>query len=74
MNFNFKFYTLFGNLKNGDTFYYEPSGVIWMKLREDEKNTYHNKAVSLDDGTVCTFDNEECVIKLDIHSEVVFSN
>jgi hypothetical protein len=60
-------YTSFGALENGETFYYEPSDVIWMKLREDE---YPNSAVSLDDGTVCMFNDDERVIKVDIECEV----
>ena len=54
----------FGDLKCGETFYYEPSGIIWMKLREDEY--VYNSAVSLDDGTICAFSDNEHVIKLDI--------
>lgn len=62
---DFNFDTSFGALENGETFFYEPSGVIWMKLNED-----YNNAVALDDGTVCEFNDDERVIKVDIKCEV----
>lgn len=75
MKFNvddFQFHTPFGDLKNGETFYFEPSGTIWMKLYEDE--FLYNSAVALDDGTVCQFKDDEDVIKVDIKCEITFSN
>ena len=65
------FYKLFGDLKNGEVFYTEASGILWMKLRED--GFLYNSAVALDDGTVCTFDDNERVIKLDMKCEITFS-
>lgn len=65
---NFKYRTCFGDLKGGETFYYEPSGIIWMKLQEQE--FLYNSAVALDDGTVCQFADDEYVIKVDIECEI----
>lgn len=62
-NFN----TSFRDLKNGETFYYEPSGVIWMKLRDGDM---YNSAVALDDGTVCQFDDSERVVKVDVECKI----
>lgn len=74
MKFNandFDFYTPFGDLNSGDTFYYEPSGVIWMKLHED--GDFYNRAVALDDGVVAIFNDDEGVIKVDIECKITFS-
>ena len=74
MKFNtddFEIYTLFGDLKGGETFYYEPSGVIWMKLCESEN--FYNRAVALDDGVVAVFDDYDHVIKVDIECKITFS-
>lgn len=74
MKFNaddFKFQTCFRDLKNGETFYYEPSGIIWMKLRENE--FCYSSAVSLDDGSVCTFSDDELVIKVDVECKITIS-
>ena len=64
------FYKPFEELKNGEVFYTEASGTIWMKLREDE--FLYNSAVSLDDGTVCAFGDEENVIKVNLECKVIF--
>lgn len=69
---NYKFYTLFGELKNGETFYYEPSGVIWMKIAKHDG--FYNCAVALDDGIVSQFDDDDRVIKVDIKCEIAISN
>lgn len=55
----------FRDLKGGDTFYFEPSGVMWIKLlysiRDKGENVYN--AVALDDGTPVEFnDNTEIVV------------
>ena len=74
MKFNvddFKFQALFKDLKNGETFYYEPSGVVWMKLCENTH--FHNQAVALDDGMVCEFDDNDLVVKVNIKCEVTIS-
>ena len=68
---NFEFYTPFGDLNSGDTFYYEPSGVIWMKLHEC--NAFSNSAVALDDGVVAVFNDDESVIKVDVECKITFS-
>lgn len=76
MKFNandFDFYTPFGDLNSGDTFYYEPSGVIWMKLFEDADKTFSNNAVALDDGVIGAFNDDESVIKVDVECKITFS-
>jgi hypothetical protein len=69
---NYKFYTLFGELKSGETFYYEPSGVVWMKIAKHDG--FYNCAVALDDGIISQFDDEDRVIKVDIKCEIAISN
>ena len=66
-----KIYRQFGELENGETFYYEPSGIIWMKLLDGD---FHNCAVALDDGTVCEFGDHERVIKVDIKCTITISS
>ncbi len=73
MNINvndFNIYTPFGDLENGEAFYYEPSGIIWMKLLDGD---FHNYAVALDDGTVCEFSDHERVVKVDIECKITIS-
>ena len=73
MKFNlddFKIYTPFGELKNGEVFYTEASGTLWMKLCD----AIHNSAVALDDGTVCTFGEKERVIKVNVKCEITISH
>lgn len=64
----------FKELKNGEVFYTTASGTLWMKLRQTENLVDDNSAVALDDGTVCSFIDNEDVIKVDIKCEISLSN
>lgn len=75
MKFNvddFKFCKTFEDLKNGDVFYTEASGTLWIKLREN--NYLYNSAVALDDGTICSFRDDDYVVKVNIKCEITLSN
>lgn len=79
MKFNvddFHFCKSFGELKDGEVFYTEASGTLWMKLRENDflYNSLYNSAVALDNGTVCSFKNDDDVIKVDIECKITLSN
>ena len=57
--------TTIDDLVSGDTFYFEPSGVMWMKISE-EIEIYDGiaNAVSLDDGTLSRFYNYEKIVPI----------
>ena len=61
MNIDVKFDDIqpFEDLVGGDTFYYPPSGVMWMKLT---KSIDRFNAVALDDGTPVHFSNTDDVV------------
>lgn len=53
----------FKDLKDGDVFFYPPSGVMWLKMSitiQDGLGKYN--AVSLDDGTPAFFEDDDMVI------------
>lgn len=64
---NFKNTNRFGDLRGGDTFWYELSGTLWMKLiityDGDNVETIYN-AVALDDGTLSEFGDNEVIIPI----------
>lgn len=48
----------FSEIEEGEAFYYEPSGVMWIKLNCQLFDTHGNpyNAVALDDGTPSYFE------------------
>jgi hypothetical protein len=51
----------FSAIESGETFYYEPSGTMWIKLDGqllDIHNATYN-AVALDNGTPSYFDDDD---------------
>ena len=54
----------FGELLAGETFYYVPSGAMWIRLDSplfDENGNLYN-AVALDDGIPSHFDDDDKVL------------
>ena len=54
----------FSEVLSGETFYYVPSGVMWIKLDNPLFDEYGNpyNAVALDDGIVSHFDEDDKVM------------
>ena len=53
------------DLVGGDTFYFEPSGTIWMKtVTEYEEGDGVVNAISLDDGTLSYFSKGDAIIPI----------
>lgn len=54
----------FESISAGETFYYAPSGTMWIKLDEPLFDAYKNlyNAVALDDGIPTHFADDDMVV------------
>lgn len=56
----------FSEIESGETFYYEPSGTMWIRLDLDiplfDKRGKLYNAVALDDGVASHFENDDKVM------------
>ena len=52
---------LFSTIESGETFYYEPSGTMWIKLDGQliDKHSAKYNAVSLDNGVASYFSDDD---------------